>query len=216
MLKFEDIRKEIINTGLLMLKSNMTVGTWGNISARIEGMKLMAITPSGVDYECIHPEDVVIMDFEGNVVDGDKKPSIEFPMHGTIYKGREDISAIVHTHSEYVTSFAIARKPIPAAAEDMVEIVGGDVRVSEYKLPGDMELGYAALNTLQNRNAAILANHGCISVGRSLKEALKTALVVEKSAKSVIYSKILGRTVTLGKDDIDKMREFYLNSYGQA
>ena len=116
MLKFEDIRKEIINTGLLMLKSNMTVRTWGNISARIEGM----------------------------------------------------------------------------------------------------ELGYAALNTLQNRNAAILANHGCISVGRSLKEALKTALVVEKSAKSVIYSKILGRTVTLGKDDIDKMREFYLNSYGQA
>ena len=79
MLKFEDIRKEIINTGLLMLKSNMTVGTWGNISARIEGRELMAITPSGVDYECIHPEDVVIMDFEGNIVDGDKKPSIEFP-----------------------------------------------------------------------------------------------------------------------------------------
>lgn len=213
--RFEKVRNEVIKTGISMIKNNMTVGTWGNISSRVEGEELMAVTPSGVDYEIIKPEDIVIMDFDGNVVEGTRKPSMDFLMHGTIYKNRSGVGAIVHSHSEYTTAFAIARKPIPAAAEDMIEIVGGDVRVSEYKLPGDKELGEAAVKSLRDRSAAILANHGCVAVGRTLKEALKTVLVVEKSAKAVVFAKSLGRVVTLGKDDIDNMRDFYLNHYGQ-
>jgi len=209
-------RKQVIETGINMINSNMTVGTWGNISARIPGENYMAITPSGVDYKEIQPNDIVIMDFKGNIIDGNKNPSIEFPMHSIIYRNRNDINAIVHTHSEYVTSFALARKPIPAAAEDMVQIVGGDVRVNEYFLPGSSELGEAVVKALEGRMAAVLSNHGCLAAGRNLKEALKTAQIVEKSAKEVIFANILGGVVELPKEDVDYMRDFYLNSYSKT
>ncbi len=106
----EQIRGLVIETGLEMLKSSLVVGTWGNISARIPEENVFAITPSGVDYETIEPIDVVIIDMDGNVVSGEKKPSIEWKLHLAIYKAREDIRAIVHTHSTYATAFAIAQK----------------------------------------------------------------------------------------------------------
>lgn len=214
-IKFHKIRDEVINTGIEMLKSQLVVGTWGNISARIPEENYIAITPSGVDYDTITPEGIVIMDMDGNIIGGDKKPSIEYNLHLAVYNSREDVNAIVHTHSTYCTSMAIARKPIPAAAEDLVQIVGGDVRVSEYKLPGSKELGEEAVKALENRNACILANHGCLAAGKDLREALKIAFVVEKSAKATVYAQILGGVVELDQEDIDFMRDFYLNKYGQ-
>ncbi len=171
----EQIRGLVIETGLEMLKSSLVVGTWGNISARIPEENVFAITPSGVDYETIEPIDVVIIDMDGNVVSGEKKPSIEWKLHLAIYKAREDIRAIVHTHSTYATAFAIAQKGIPGSAEDLVQITGGDVRVTDYVLPGSKELGAQVVKALENRTACIMANHGCVAAGRSLKEALKTA-----------------------------------------
>ncbi|MCX7885530.1 MAG: class II aldolase/adducin family protein [Caloramator sp.] len=214
-IKYEDIRIQIVEAGKNMLKSNLVVGTWGNISVRLPDNKGFAITPSGVDYNIIEPCDIVLMDFDGNIIDGNKKPSIEYPLHSSIYTAREDVNAIVHTHSEYCTAFAIARKPIPAAAEDLVQIVGGDVRVSSYSLPGTKQLGDVAVKALEGRNAALLANHGCIAAAKDLKEALKAAAVVEKSAKAAIFANILGGVVELSQSDIDAMRDFYLNKYGQ-
>lgn len=214
-IKYHKVSKEVITTGLQMLKSALVVGTWGNISARVPGENCMAITPSGVDYDTIEPEEIVIMDFDGNVVLGDRKPSIEYNLHLEVYKNREDINAVVHTHSTYCTAMAIARKPIPAAAEDLVQIVGGDVKVSEYKLPGSVELGIAAVKALEGRSACILANHGCLAGGRNLNEALKTAQVVEKSAQATVFAQIMGGVVELSQEDIDFMRDFYLNKYGQ-
>lgn len=211
----EQMRREVIETGLEMIKSSLVVGTWGNISARIPEENLMAITPSGVDYESIEASDIVIMDMDGNVVDGDKVPSIEWQLHLAIYKAREDIQAIVHTHSTYVTAFAIARKGIPGSAEDLVQIVGGDVRVTDYVLPGSKELGDQVVKALDNRMACIMANHGCVATGRTLKEALRTAFVVEKGAQATVYAQSLGGVVELSDADIDFMREFYLNKYGQ-
>ena len=170
---------------------------------------------AGVDYNDIKPQDIVIVDFEGNIVDGDKKPSIEVPLHTAIYRERQDVNAIVHTHSTYVTAMAIARKPIPAACEDMVQIVGGDVRVSEYVLPGSNELGVKAVEAMEGRMAVILANHGCLGAGRDLKEALKTVQVVEKSAQATILANMMGGVVELDQQDVDIMRDFYLNKYGQ-
>lgn len=214
-IKYEDIRKSIIEAGRQMKAGKLVMGTWGNISARIPGEKLMAITPSGVDYDEIHTEGIVIMDFDGQVVDGRLKPSIEYDLHTCIYKGRPDVMAIVHTHSTFTTAFAIARKPIPAAAEDMVQIVGGDVRVNEYKLPGSKELGPSVVEALKDRSAVVLANHGCLAAGPSLNEAMKIVDVVEKSAQSAIYAQILGGVVALSQEDVDFMRDFYLNKYGQ-
>ena len=212
----EQTRRQVIETGLEMIKSSLVVGTWGNISARIPEENLMAITPSGVDYETIEADDIVIIDMDGNVVSGEKKPSIEWQLHLAVYKAREDINAIVHTHSTYVTAFAIARKGIPGSAEDLVQIVGGDVRVTDYVLPGSKELGDQVVRALEDRMACIMANHGCVATGRSLKEALKTAFVVEKSAQATVYAQSLGGVVELSNEDIDFMRDFYLNHYGQG
>lgn len=213
--KYEVIRQEIIDMGVQMADSALVVGTWGNISARVPGENLVAITPSGVDYHKIAPQDIVILDMEGNIVDSDKKPSIESHLHLAIYNAREDVNAVIHTHSTYCTSMAIARKPIPAAAEDMVQIVGGDVRVSEYFLPGSIELANAAVRALEGRNACILANHGCLGAGKDLKETLKIVSVVEKSAQATIFANIMGGVVELDQKDVDFMRDFYLNKYGQ-
>lgn len=213
--RFEEVRKQVINAGMEMLQSNLVVGTWGNISSRVPGEDYIAITPSGVDYDTITPEGVVILDMEGNVVDGDLKPSIEYPLHLGVYRNRKDVNAVVHTHSPYCTAMAIARKPIPAAAEDLVQIVGGGVRVSEYFLPGSVELAEAAVKALEGRNAVLLANHGCLAAGKDLKETMKIAGVVEKSAQATIFAHVLGGTVELSQYDIDFMRDFYLNKYGQ-
>ncbi|MBN4062914.1 MAG: class II aldolase [Alkaliphilus sp.] len=211
----EQIREEIVQIGREMLNSSLVVGTWGNISARVPGKNYIAITPSGVDYNCIDASGIVVMDMEGNIIEGDMKPSIEFGLHLAIYNNREDVNAIVHTHSTYCTAMAIARKPIPGACEDLVQIVGGDVRVSTYALPGTLELGDNTVKALKDRNAVILANHGCLGAGKNLRETLKIVNVVEKSAKATIFAQLMGGVVELSKEDIDIMRDFYLNKYGQ-
>lgn len=213
-INYLDERKEVIEIGLEMVKTNLVVGTWGNISRRIDE-NLMAITPSGMDYDSLKPEDIVIVDMEGNVVEGDRKPSIEYIMHMEIYKDRDDINGIVHTHSIYCTAFAAARMGIPACLDDLVQIVGGNVRVAKYALPGTMDLAKNVVNALEERNAVILSNHGAVAGGRDLKEALKTALVLEKSAQAAIFAETIGGVVPLRRKEIESMRDFYLNEYGQ-
>lgn len=214
-MQYQAVREEIVKMGNKIATTGLVMGTWGNISARVPGTNLMAITPSGVDYETIQPEHIPVLDFDGNIVNGDLVPSIEWHLHLEIYKSRPDINGIIHTHSAFCTAMAIARKPIPGACEDMVQIVGGDVRVAEYVLPGTHELGVAAVKALEGRNAVLLANHGLVGAAGSLKEAYKIVNVVEKSAQATIYATMLGGVVTLSQGDIDAMRGFYLNSYGQ-
>lgn len=210
-----EVRQSIVEMGKKMANSALTVGTWGNISARIQGTGLVAITPSGVNYETMTAEDIVIVDEDANIVSGHLKPSVEVPLHLGIYKEREDVNAIVHTHSTYCTAMAIARKPIPGACEDLVQIVGGSVDVTRYVLPGTPELAVVALEALGNKNAAILANHGLIAVAKDLPEAFKIAVVVEKSAQATCMATMLGGVVSLEESDIKFMRDFYVNAYGQ-
>jgi L-fuculose-phosphate aldolase len=214
-LKHQIARKEIIDAGNQMVNTALVIGTWGNISVRIQGEDLIAITPSGVDYDKLISENIPIIDFEGNLIDGNMKPSIELPMHLEIYKKRPDIGAIVHTHSTYCTAMAIARKPIPASCEDLIQIVGGNVRVSEYRLPGTDDLGRVAVEALDERNAVLLANHGLLAAGKNLKETIKIAFICEKSAHATLLAANIGGAIELSKEECDIMRDFYLNKYGQ-
>ncbi len=211
---YQDIRNDIANLGKEIAISGFNLGTWGNISARIDENHF-AITPSGIAYETITAEDIVVIDLAGNIIDSNKKPSIELPLHTEIYKVKKNINAIVHTHSVCCTAFAIARKPIPAVCEDMVQIVGGKIEVAEYFLPGSKELAQSAVTALGNKSACIMANHGLITAADNLNEAYKIAQIVEKSAQAVIYANSLGGAIELSQDDIDFMRDFYLNEYGQ-
>lgn len=208
-------RKNVIEKGIELIASKLTVGTWGNISSRVQGKNCIAITPTGMSYDTLVPEDIVVVDLEGNIVDGRRKPSIEVPLHLAIYNTREDVRAIIHTHSACATAMAVARKEIPGAVEDLVQIVGGNVRVNEYAPPGTEQLGLNTVKALEGRNAVLLANHGMLGVGRDLEEALKVCQVVEKSAQIVIYAQLLGGVVELSPVEIEGMRNFFLHGYGQ-
>jgi len=211
---FEKIRNEIAAMGREISASGFNLGTWGNISARTDADHI-AITPSGIAYQAIKAEDIVVINLEGKIVEGDKKPSIELPLHTAVYQAKKRVKAIVHTHSVHCTAFAIARRPIPAVCEDMVQIVGGRVEVAGYFLPGSQELAQAAIEALQDKSACLLANHGLLTVADNLPEAYKVAQIVEKSAQAVILAETLGGVVELSQDDIDFMRDFYLHKYGQ-
>jgi len=211
---FEEIRNEIVNLGKEIAASGFNLGTWGNISARIDDNHF-AITPSGIAYETITAEDIVVIDLIGKIIEGNKKPSIELPLHSAIYKAKKNVNAIIHTHSVCCTAFAIARKPIPAVCEDMIQIVGGQVDIAEYSLPGSEELAKSVVTALGYKSACLMANHGLITVAYNLNEAYKITQIVEKSAQAVIYANSLGEAVELSQADIDFMRDFYLNKYGQ-
>lgn len=210
-----DSRIKVVKKGIDMLATNLTVGTWGNISCRVTGESLIVITPTGMKYDSLVPEDIVVLDLLGNIVNGSRKPSIEVPLHLAIYNAREDVQAIVHTHSAYASAMAVARKEIPAAVEDLVQIVGGNVRVNEYALPGTKELGINTVKAMEDRNAVLLANHGMLGVGRDLEEAFRVCQVVEKSAQIVLLAQLMGGVVPLSQADVDGMRNFYLDGYGQ-
>lgn len=214
-MNFDKYKKSVVTAAKEIAESGLVKGTWGNVSCRIENMDAMAITPSGVDYFTMKYQDVVVVNFNGEIISSNLKPSIETNLHIEIYKNYPEINAIVHTHSDYSTAFAIARKPIPAAAEDLIQITGGNVRVAKYALPGTMELAQNTVIALKDRNAVLMANHGLVCAAKDMKEAVKIAFIVEKSAKASIMAQILGGVVELEENQKNAMRNFYLNIYGQ-
>ena len=211
-----EIRNKVIEKGVEMLSTNLTVGTWGNISCRIPGEDHIVIPPTGMSYDTLVPEDIVVLDLGGNIISGTRKPSIEVPLHLALYNARTDIGAIVHTHSPYATAMAVARREIPGAVEDLVQIVGGNVRVNIYALPGTEQFGINTVKAMEGRQAVLLANHGMLGAGRNLEEAFRVCQVVEKSAQVTLLAQLMGGVVELSQDDIDGMRNFYLQGYGQG
>lgn len=209
-----DIRKQVIETARQMLKYGLTVGTWGNISIRNNEM-LVAITPSGVDYQSMIPEDVVVVDLAGKVVDGNLKPSSELPMHLAVYRERKDVQAIVHTHSPYASAFAVLGQEIPVVLAEMASVVGGSVLVTPYSRPGTLDVGRDVVRCLQDRQGVLLGNHGVVAIGSDVDEALMIALVIEDGARIYQLAKTLGEPRTIPEDETRLLREQYRKHYGQ-
>lgn len=214
---YEDEKKQIVDMSLKLLKDKLIVGTWGNLSIRVkEGDRdLIIITPTGMEYESISIEDLIIVDIDGNVVEGDRKPSSEIKMHLAVYREREDINAVIHTHSTCASACAVCGAGIPMIIEDMVQHIGGNIRAAKYAMPGTEELAKNAVEALKDRKGALLKNHGAIGIGRDMLFAYKSCVLIEKSAQILIYSKMLGHVNLLSTEDADEMIEFYDNSYGQ-
>lgn len=198
-----------------MLKEGYTVGTWGNISVRAQDGKYMIITPSGIDYETITPEMMSVVDIDGNLISG-KQPSIEAGLHLSIYKKRLDINAVMHSHSVYTSAVACTRQDVPPVLDEMAQIIGGGIKVAKYGLPGSPELAKNCVDALEDKMATLLANHGGVCVGRNLAEAYKITGVLEVCLKSYCLGKIIGVPVALEKDNVDFMRNYFLNDYGKA
>ena len=209
----EMIRTEILSIGCAMLDKGLVAGTWGNISSRVPGTSLIAITPSGKGYREISPTDIVLVNHDGRTIEGNFKPSSELPLHLAIYKARADIQAIVHTHSVFASACAVAHKNIPPIIEDLVQLVGGGVEVADYALPGTEELAKNIVVALGEKNAVLLANHGVVGCGQSLTEGMMACELVEKAAQIYIYANQIGGAQILSDKDVAVMHDFYVEYY---
>ncbi|MFW6389872.1 MAG: L-fuculose-phosphate aldolase [Halanaerobiales bacterium] len=210
----ENERELVSKYGRELIKKGLTTGTGGNISIYNPDKKLVAIKPSGIDYFKIKPEDVVVVNLAGNIYDGDKKPSSELQMHLEVYKNREDVGAVIHTHSIYSTTIACMNWEIPAV-HYLVAFAGNKVPCAEYASFGSRELADNAIKALgQKYNASLLANHGLLAVGSDIDAALATAEEIEFSAEVYYRSRNLGEPVILSEDEMEIMAEKFKN-YGQ-
>ena len=215
----ESYKQLIVDTGIEMVEKGITVGTWGNISARDPESGLIYISPSGMDYTATEPRHVVVMDSELNIVDGTMEPSIEKHMHVAVFNARSDVNAVIHTHPVYSAAFGAAGQNLVGFSEDFVQIVGAEVMVAEpYALPGTEELGEVAVKCLGDNNAVLLPRHGALLVGPDMKTAMKVSMVLEKNAQICLFAKLLsgGGELTRFKDEeISVMQDFARNHYGR-
>jgi L-fuculose-phosphate aldolase len=207
--------RQVLEAGKRMQSYGLVTATWGNISCRVKGSDLVAITPSGMDYDRLTDEDIVIIDMKGTVKSGIRKPSVELPMHLHIYNNRADVAAIVHTHSLCATVFACVNLSIEPIVEEIAQLVGGNVRVATYAPPGIAKLAENVLLAASGRNAVLLANHGMVGLGRDTEEALKVCQIVEKAANIAILSRMIGEPVIIPPHHVSAIREFYVKEYGQ-
>jgi len=189
------LRQEIIATALAFNETGLSVGTSGNLSARTS--QGFIITPTGISYESLSPNELVGMNLEGEIISGELIPSSEWPFHKAIYWARDTINAVVHVHSTYATGVACTRQGIPAF-HYMVAIVGGDsIRCAPYATFGTEELSKNAVTALRDRKACLLANHGLIAIGENVQSAFKMAQEVENLAKQYWISKQFAEPVIL-------------------
>ncbi|MFA7573492.1 MAG: class II aldolase/adducin family protein [Lutispora sp.] len=209
------LREEVVKTGVRILETGLVTLTWGNISAKDEDTGYIAITPSGMDYNTTAPDDIVVVDSSGKVIDGIRKPSSEMPMHLKIYEARPKARAIVHTHSIYATAIGVAGVEIPLVIGELANAIGGSVRVAPLAMAGTEELGDVTVEAMKDRTAVLMKNHGVVTIGKTLDEAFTNAVVVEDAAKIYYLAKTLGCVSCIPDDAADELHKGFLDSYGQ-
>ncbi|SHJ67844.1 class II aldolase/adducin family protein [Propionispora hippei] len=211
----EQLRKEVLAASLDLLKYGLVTLTGGNVSGRDEETGYIAITPSGMSYETLSPEDIVIIDGSGKVIEGKWKPSVDTPDHLYIYGKRQDVFSIIHTHSTYACSFAMLQQEIPCATTTLANEVGGAVPVARYAPVASGLIGPHVVEALGDKSGCLLANHGVITVGTSVRHALTAAVMLEDNAKSYLFAKHIGNPVLLEAAEIQKARDVFTYLYGQ-
>jgi len=208
-MSYGNLRGKILETGHFLIKNNLTVGSSGNISVRIPNENKVLITPSMIPFTKMTSDDLLLIDLDGNVIEGERNPSVETPMHLSIYKKRNEINAIIHAHPIYSSAFAVAHKTIPPIIDELVVYTGGEIQLAKYALPGTEELAENVVNALGNRKAVLLSNHGILVCGKDLDDAVDVLLKVERTAKIYILAKILGEPKMLPKEAIEAEKEMY-------
>jgi len=199
-------RQAVVDTGVEMLEQGLTKGTGGNASARV-GDDYVVVSPSGIPYETIEPEDVPLVNLEAELIDSDLDPSAETPMHTAVYRQRNDVGGIVHTHSPYASTFASLSEPIEAS-HYLIAYAGDKVPVAPYETYGTEELGAAAAETIGDQyNACLLENHGVLTVGETIEGAFETALIVEYCARIHYQARAIGEPTILPDAEVDRLVE---------
>jgi L-ribulose-5-phosphate 4-epimerase len=211
----KEIREELVGLNQALPANRLVVWTGGNVSMRDPKSGLVAIKPSGIMFPDLIPENMVVVDLDGNLVEGDLAPSSDTASHLYIYRHREDINGVVHTHSDYATAFAAVGMPIPAVLTAIGDEFGGPIPCGDFALIGSEAIGKAVLKAIGNSTAVLLKNHGVFTIGKSGRAALKSAVMVEDVAKTVWLAKQLGEPSEISRADLEKLNQRYMNVYGQ-
>jgi len=195
--KYQAYKESVLQYSQRLSQRGYTVGTGGNISILIEEENVIAITPTSMDYFGIHVDDICIVDFEMNILEGNYKPSIETEMHIEVYKHRRDVNAIIHTHQVYASIFALINEPIPALFDEVTLNTGHIIEVIPYALSGSHQLSQNIVAQLSNRcNCYIIQNHGALSLGISIENAYRNVELLEKISRTYYYALTSGHSIT--------------------
>jgi L-ribulose-5-phosphate 4-epimerase len=211
------VREEVARLHAELPRNGLVVWTAGNVSARVPGADLAVIKPSGVSYDELDADAMVVVDFDGNLVEGDYSPSSDTAAHAYVYKHMAHVNGVVHTHSAYATAWAARREPIPCALTMMADEFGGDIPVGPFALIGDDSIGRGIVETLagSRSSAVLMRSHGPFTVGRNAKAAVKSAVLLEDIARTVHIARQLGTPLPIEQRDIDSLYDRYQNVYGQ-
>jgi L-ribulose-5-phosphate 4-epimerase len=202
---------EVWQTAKKMWEAGLVTGSAGNVSRRLDAERI-AITPSGVAYDVLTEDQIVIVDAASGQAEAGV-PSYELPMHLAIYRSHPELAAIVHTHAPYVTTLSILRTPLPAFIDEMIIHLGGAVPVANYAFTGTDAVGTNVVRTLGDRAGVLLANHGNVCVGRTLAHALNAALVMESCARTYVQALAIGTPAELPNDAIAAGRKLFESRY---
>ena len=211
----QDLKKQVSQLHLELVKYDLVVWTGGNISARDPESGLVVIKPSGILYEKLRPEDHVVVDLQGNVIEGDLKPSSDTASHLYIYRHRPDVNGVVHTHSRYATAFAALGHSIPVYLTAMGDEFGGPIPCAGFALIGGEEIGQEVIEHIGSSPAVLLKQHGVFTIGPTVEAAVKSAVMVEDAAYTVWLALQLGQPKEIPPEDVAKLHHRYTHVYGQ-
>lgn len=213
----DQLRETVSSLHAELPRWGLVVWTAGNISARVPGADLLVIKPSGVSYDDLTPESMVVTDLDGNKVAGTSEPSSDLAAHAYVYRHMPTVGAVVHTHSTYATAWAARREPIPCVLTMMGDEFGGEIPVGPFALIGDDSIGRGIVQTLSNHRsrAVLMANHGVFTIGTDARAAVAAAVMCEEVARTVHISRQLGDPIPIAPSDIDRLFARYQNVYGQ-
>jgi L-fuculose-phosphate aldolase len=209
-------RDQVLETRLKLVEKGLVSGKTGNVSLRVRpgaGPDLIVITPTSKHYDTLSVEGIAVVDFAGTVVEGKLPPSSEFRLHVAIYKAREGVGAVIHTHSVYASAIAVSGGGIPAILEEEVILLGGEVKVAAFAASGSEELARNAVEALGDRNAVVLANHGGVGVGGTLSEALDACEVLEKAARVYLLALAAGKVNPLTTEAAAMAKAAFLRAH---
>jgi L-fuculose-phosphate aldolase len=212
-MQMETERKAVVRFGLKMVESGLTTGTGGNLSIIDRNSGRVAVSPSGIEYAALQPEDVVLTDLDGNIQEGDCKPSSELGFHLSVYRQRQDVQAVVHTHSPYATTIACLGWEIPAV-HYLVGFAGKKVPIAPYATFGTPELARSVAQNIGQYNALLLANHGLVAVGQNMDAAFAAAEEIEFVARIYYQTRSIGKPVILPEEEMETVLEKF-KTYGQ-
>ena len=212
------LRQEVCRLHAELPRNELVIWTAGNVSARVPGQELLVIKPSGVSYDELSPEAMVVTDFDGGLVEGDRAPSSDTAAHAYVYRHMDHVGGVVHTHSRYATAWAAIGEPIPCVLTMIADEFGGEIPVGPFALIGDDSIGRGIVDTLTGHRsrAVLMRNHGPFTIGRDARDAVKAAVMVEDVARTVFLARQLGVPKGIALPDIDALFERYQNAYGQV